>query len=91
MLRLLLCYLKPVLPGLTEKAEAFLNIHKLLWRDVDSLLTNHRINKFQALITRVEPDKIAAMIDAKAHTKRPLPPQRRSLRASDLIRGLRNS
>ena len=62
--RLLLCYLKPVLPGLTEKAEAFLNIDPLLWRDVDALLTNHRINKFQALITRVEPDKIAAMIDA---------------------------
>ena len=68
--RLLLCYLKPVLPGLTEKAEAFLNIDPLLWRDVDSLLTNHRINKFQALITRVEPDKIAAMIDAsKAHNE----------------------
>lgn len=66
--RLLLCYLKPVLPALTEKAEAFLNIDPLLWRDVYSLLTNHRINKFQALITRVEPDKIAAMIDAsKAH------------------------
>jgi methionyl-tRNA synthetase len=42
----------------------------LLWRDVDALLTNHRINKFQALITRVEPDKIAAMIDAsKAHNE----------------------
>ena len=68
--RLLLCYLKPVLPGLTEKAEAFLNIDPLLWRDVDSLLTNHRINKFKALITRVEPDKIAAMIDAsKAHSE----------------------
>lgn len=68
--RLLLCYLKPVLPALTEKAEAFLNIDPLLWRDVDSLLTNHRINKFQALITRVEPDKIAAMIDAsKAHNE----------------------
>ena len=68
--RLLLCYLKPVLPGLTEKAEAFLNIDPLLWRDVDALLTNHRINKFQALITRVEPDKIAAMIDSsKAHNE----------------------
>ena len=68
--RLLLCYLKPVLPGLTEKAEDFLNIDPLLWRDVDSLLTNHRINKFRALITRVEPDKIAAMMDAsKAHSE----------------------
>ena len=68
--RLLLCYLKPVLPGLSEKSETFLNIDPLVWQDVDSLLTNHRINKFQALITRVEPDKIAAMIDAsKAHNE----------------------
>ena len=71
--RLLLCYLKPVLPGLAEKAETFLNINPLIWKDIDSLLTNHRINKFQALITRVEPSKIAAMIDAsKAHNETPV-------------------
>ena len=71
--RLLLCYLKPVLPGLAEKAETFLNIDPLIWKDVDFLLTNHRINKFQALITRVEPTKIAAMIDAsKSHDETPV-------------------
>lgn len=62
--RLLLCYLKPVLPAMTEKAEAFLNIEPLQWDDVDHLLTGHRLNKFQPLITRVETDKIQAMIDA---------------------------
>mgnify|MGYP001433026526 FL=1 len=62
--RLLLCYLKPVLPAMTEKAEAFLNIEPLQWDDVDYLLTGHRLNKFQPLITRVETDKIQAMIDA---------------------------
>ena len=62
--RLLLCYLKPVLPAMTEKAEAFLNVEPLQWDDVDHLLTGHRLNKFQPLITRVETDKIQAMIDA---------------------------
>ena len=62
--RLLLCYLKPVLPAMSEKAEAFLNIEPLQWDDVDHLLTGHRLNKFQPLITRVETDKIQAMIDA---------------------------
>lgn len=62
--RLLLCYLKPVLPAMTERAEAFLNIEPLQWDDVDHLLTDHRLNKFQPLITRVETDKIQAMIDA---------------------------
>ena len=62
--RLLLCYLKPVLPAMTEKAEAFLNVEPLQWDDVDHLLTGQRLNKFQPLITRVETDKIQAMIDA---------------------------
>tara|TARA_B100001057_G_scaffold80165_1_gene75359 strand:+ start:14885 stop:16912 length:2028 start_codon:yes stop_codon:yes gene_type:complete len=71
--RLLLCYLKPVLPALTEKAEAFLNIDPLVWKDIDFLLTKHRINKFQPLITRVEPDKIKAMINAtRMHSEPPI-------------------
>ena len=71
--RLLLCYLKPVLPALTEKAEAFLNIDPLAWKDIDFLLTKHRINKFQPLITRVEPDKIKAMINAtRMHSEPPI-------------------
>ena len=61
---LLLCYLKPVLPALTEKAEQFLNIEPLQWDDVDHLLTGHHLNKFSPLITRVETDKIQTMIDA---------------------------
>ena len=62
--RLLLCYLKPALPAMTEKAEAFLNVEPLQWDDVDHLLTGRRLNKFQPLISRVETDKIQAMIDA---------------------------
>lgn len=62
--RLLLCYLKPVLPAMAERAEAFLSVDPLQWDDADHLLTGHRLNKFQPLITRVETDKIQAMIDA---------------------------
>ena len=73
--RLLICYLKPVLPALAEKAETFLNIDPLVWKDVDSVLTKHRINKFQPLITRVEISKITAMINAsKVHDESPVSP-----------------
>ena len=62
--RLLVCFLKPVLPALAERAERFLNIGPLNWDSPDSLLTDHRINRFKPLITRVESDRVRAMIDA---------------------------
>ncbi len=61
--RLLLCYLKPVLPTLAEKAEQFLNIEPLTWSSSDSILTDHTINKFSPLITRVEGANVEAMIN----------------------------
>lgn len=62
--RLLMCYLKPVLPAMAEKAEAFLNIDPLQWHDIDAVLLGHQINKFKPLMTRVEADKVQAMVDA---------------------------
>lgn len=62
--RLLITYLKPVVPSMTKKAEDFLAINPLKWSDLDSLLIDHRINKFQPLMTRVETDKVQAMMAA---------------------------
>jgi methionyl-tRNA synthetase len=62
--RLLICYLKPVLPAMAEQAEAFLGIEPLRWNDSDSILLGHKINKFKQLMTRVESDKVAAMVEA---------------------------
>lgn len=61
--RLLMIYLKPVLPAMAEKAEAFLAVEPLQWSDLDTLLLDHSINKFKPLMTRVEMDKIKAMIE----------------------------
>ncbi len=60
--RLLMIYLKPVLPVMAEKAEAFLNIEPLKWSDSHVALTDHTINKFEPLMTRVEKEHIEAMI-----------------------------
>jgi len=62
MFRILVTYLKPVIPGLAQQAEAFLN-DELSWDSSQSLLTGHQINKFKALMQRVEMDKVNAMID----------------------------
>ena len=64
LFRLLLIYLKPVLPAMAIKAEAFLNVEPLVWADNQSLLLDHEVNKFKPLMTRVESDKVANMIEA---------------------------
>jgi len=64
LFRVLVTYLKPVLPKLAEASEAFLNIEPLVWRDVRTPLAKHTINKFKPLMTRVEKDKVDAMVDA---------------------------
>ena len=64
LFRVLITYLKPVLPKLAEASEAFLNIDPLRWKDVRTPLTKHTINKFKPLMTRVEKDKVDAMVDA---------------------------
>ena len=76
LFRLLITYLKPVLPTLAENAENFLNIESQDWPiDVEPLL-NHKINKFKPLMTRVEPDKIEAIVEAsKEHLEKAAEPQ----------------
>jgi methionyl-tRNA synthetase len=63
MFRALLTYLKPVLPALTADAEAFLG-ETLNWNAPISFRAGEKINEFKPLLTRVEKDKVDAMIDA---------------------------
>ena len=56
--------MKPVLPALTDEAEAFLNAPIVTWIGELQPLVNHELNDFKPLMTRVEADKIAAIIEA---------------------------
>ena len=62
LFRLLIIYLKPVLPNVAIKTEKFLNIEPLKWEDTQTTLLNHQINKFETLMIRVEKEKIEAII-----------------------------
>ncbi|HSI38273.1 MAG TPA: methionine--tRNA ligase [Methylotenera sp.] len=65
MFRLLTLYLKPVLPNLAGEVEKFLNISPLGWSAVSaSLATQHTINAYDHLITRIDPKLIEAMTEA---------------------------
>ena len=63
LFRLLIIYLKPVLPVTALKVEEFLNIEPLNRQDLGQPLLDHKINKFKPLMTRVEKDHIDAMIE----------------------------
>ncbi len=63
LFRVLVSYLKPVLPGMAEAAETFLNIGPLEWHDIANSLTDHKVNKFKPLLTRIEKEKIDDMIE----------------------------
>jgi len=64
LFRVLIAYLKPVLPQLAAASETFLNIPPLGWDDVAAPLTDHTINRFKPLLTRVEKEKVDAMVEA---------------------------
>jgi len=64
LFRILMIYLKPVLPAVARQVESFLNVAPLQWRDLDALLHNHQVHPFTPLMTRVDPASIEAMVDA---------------------------
>jgi methionyl-tRNA synthetase len=68
--RLLTLFLKPVLPVLAEKVEAFLDIPALSWNDAHAgaSMLGHHIKPYQHLITRVDPRKIEALVAASQET-----------------------
>ncbi len=63
LFRVLMHYLKPVLPAMAAEVEAFLNA-PLCWQSYQQPLTSHRVNPFKALMQRVDPVKVQAMVDA---------------------------
>ena len=63
LFRCLIIYLKPVLPLMSKKVEQFLNTDELNWCVIETPLLNHTINKFKPLMTRIEQEKINAMVE----------------------------
>ncbi|REC95470.1 methionine--tRNA ligase [Kushneria indalinina] len=64
LFRQLVVYLAPIVPRLAEGARTFLNLKTLNWASRTTVLTDHPIEKFKPLMTRVESDKIDQMIEA---------------------------
>ena len=62
LFRVIMTFLKPVLPRTAERVESFLRCGALAWDGIASPLLDHEIARFEPLLTRVEPARIEAMV-----------------------------
>jgi methionyl-tRNA synthetase len=68
MFRVLMVYLAPILPDTAARSLRFLNLDTLRWNDATRFLGVHRINPFEALLTRMEKDDLDKVIDDSRDT-----------------------
>lgn len=62
LFRILITYLKPVLPRMAAASETFLNCEPLLWESIDKPLTHHAIHAFTPLLQRVDRERLDALL-----------------------------
>ncbi|MBR0573619.1 MULTISPECIES: methionine--tRNA ligase [Pasteurellaceae] len=60
LFRVLMTYLKPVMPVLAEKSEAFLQT-ELTWNNIATPLLNHEVTPFKALFSRLDQKQTEAV------------------------------
>jgi len=61
--RILAIYLKPILPIMISQVQSLLNETDYLWNDIHKTLENCEIQNYVHLATRIDKDKIDAMIE----------------------------
>ncbi|MBK1693326.1 methionine--tRNA ligase [Chromatium weissei] len=63
LFRVLIGYLRPILPGTAADSEAFLRIEPLTWAALATPLLAHEIAPFKPLMVRVDSAQITAMLE----------------------------
>jgi methionyl-tRNA synthetase len=71
LFRLLVLYLKPIVPQLAEGAERFLGIGAQAWADAATPLLGGSIGTYEPLATRVDPAALKALLGASAESLKP--------------------
>jgi methionyl-tRNA synthetase len=61
--RVLTVYLKPVLPALAAKVEAFLQVPPLQWADAQRSMGAHTVGAWQHLMQRVDPARLELLFE----------------------------
>ena len=68
LFRVLMTFLKPVLPATADRAEAFLGSRIAHWRDIDTPLLDATIGEYQPLATRVDPAVVQKLVEIPMST-----------------------
>ncbi len=73
LFRVLATYLAPIVPTLAERGQRFLGCDSLDWNAVSQPLLARNVSAFSPLLTRVEPERVAAMVaDSREATPPPI-------------------
>ncbi len=73
LFRVLMVYLKPVLPAIAERAEAFLGAPVTRWSDIESPLVGTPIAEYQPLALRVDPAAVKKLVETPMNDSKPPP------------------
>ncbi len=80
--RILGIYLKPVLPEFTLKVEKLFKEAPYTWSDAQKTLSAHQINDFEPLITRIEAEKVAAIMTETKKLAEEIQKEKQSVKTS---------
>ena len=71
LFRILIGYLKPITPKLAQASEQFLQLPAQDFAALGTALYAHRIRPFQALITRIQPQKLETLLGNPSTSSQP--------------------
>ena len=63
LFRILIGYLKPVLPKISEKVENIMQCEPINWENIKDLILSKKIQEFKPIITRIDKDSLEGMIN----------------------------
>jgi methionyl-tRNA synthetase len=63
LFRVLIGYLRPILPGIAAESESFLQIEALTWDKIAEPLGGHTVAKFKPLMTRIDATEVEKMVE----------------------------
>lgn len=78
LFRLLILYLKPVLPETAKKTEQFLNIDPLMWSHIEQPVLGRAINPYQPMMQRVNSKQMKNLVEENKETLQPKATEKKS-------------
>jgi methionyl-tRNA synthetase len=72
--RILMIYLKPILPKYAQAVERILNLSPQSFADIGTVLENHKINQFERLFERIDKEQVNAMVEESKEAQIPKAP-----------------